>query len=81
MNENDAPKQPKKDLTPWEALGVVWEIGTAIAIPTILFALLGRWVDRRYGTSPFFIIAGLFLALVVITVFTVKKGKKIARKL
>lgn len=81
MTENDAPMPPKKDMTPWEALGIVWEIGAAIAIPTVLSALIGRWLDRRFGTTPLFLILMLLISLGICAVIVVKRGKEIAKKL
>lgn len=41
-----------------EALGFVWEVLVAIAVPIIIFALLGRWLDRTLDTHPWFTVAG-----------------------
>lgn len=72
---------PKPPLSPWQALGLVGDIGVQIALPTVGFALLGRWCDKRYGTSPFGVILGLAVALVVVGVLIVKQGKDIAKRL
>lgn len=73
---------PKKGTpTPWEALELVWDILLGIAIPTTLFALAGRWLDKRYSTSPWFTIIGLALALLVAGVIVTRKGKDISKRL
>ena len=71
---------PKKDLTPFAALGLVWDIGIEIAVPTVMFGLAGRWLDRRYATSPLFLILGLFLSLAIVTILIVRKGRDIAKR-
>ena len=77
-----APQDSKKpSLTPWEALGLVWDLGLQIALPTVAFTLGGRWLDRRYDTSPLFILLGLGLALAVVAVLVVRQGKDIAKRL
>lgn len=45
-----------------EALGTV---GLALAIPSMIGvpALIGWWLDKRYATSPLWIIVGLVLGL------------------
>jgi len=71
------PRQP----TPWEALGIVWDLAITIAIPIVLFALGGRWLDGRTGRAPLFTVIGLVLALVIVARIVQKKGKDIADRL
>ena len=47
----------------WRALSFVWEVVLSIVIPTTLLALLGRWLDQRWHTSPWMTLLGLVLAL------------------
>ncbi len=68
-------------VSPWQALELVWDLLFAIAIPTILFALGGRWLDKRFHTSPIFLILGLVLALVVAGIIVMRKGKEISKRL
>jgi ATP synthase protein I len=35
-------------------LGQIGVLGWAIIVPTLLFLLLGRWLDRGFGTGIFF---------------------------
>lgn len=72
---------PKKDATPVEAIGLVWEIIAMITIPTLVFALGGRWLDQRFGATPLFLAFGLLLTLIVLTIIITKKGKDIVKKL
>ena len=51
--------------------GISWRtatttVGLALAIPSMLFvpALIGWWLDRKYGTSPLWLIVGLIVGLV-----------------
>lgn len=77
----DQNTPPKKDFSALQAVGIVWEILAMIAIPTVLFALGGRWLDARYGTSPWFLAIGLLLSLAVCAFIVVKKGRAIAKKM
>lgn len=54
----------------WGALGLAWELGYLIAIPIVIFGFLGRFLDRRFETSPWFLLAGIGIALIV-TAFAV----------
>lgn len=46
-----------------------------IAVPAVLAALLGKWLDGRYGTEPRYLILLLILALTLTTYAVVKKAK------
>ena len=50
--------------------GISWRtatatVGLALAIPSMLFvpALVGYWIDSKYGTSPLWLIVGLVIGL------------------
>ncbi len=47
----------------WRATGFVWDILVRIALPTTVFALFGRWLDRRWNTSPWFVLIGFICAM------------------
>lgn len=51
--------------------GISWRtatatVGLALAIPSMLFvpALVGWWLDRKYATSPLWLIVGLIIGLI-----------------
>ncbi|HEU0050431.1 MAG TPA: AtpZ/AtpI family protein [Patescibacteria group bacterium] len=75
-----APQKPSPDkkVSTLEAIGFVWDVLIAIAIPTVLFALGGRWMDQHWHTSPLFAVIGLFLALAVTLVLMMRKAKKLS---
>lgn len=58
-----APKNNKEAMSTMQMLSLVGEIGYLIAIPAVLFAFGGAYLDRMLDTSPLFLIAGLALAL------------------
>ncbi len=74
MNE----KQPQKSST-WFALGLVWQLGYTIAIPLVVFGLLGRFLDRKFGTSPLLLLAGILLSLIISTIGVYRKTMKIMK--
>ncbi len=65
----------------WRALTLASELGYMIALPLVVFALVGRVIDQRLGTSPFALIAGLILALVATTFWIVKKINELKNNL
>jgi F0F1-type ATP synthase assembly protein I len=71
--------QEKKAL--WQGLSLAWQLGYTIAIPLIIFALLGRFLDKRYETSPLFLLGAIFLSLIVSGVGIYKKVFEIIKDL
>lgn len=56
-------------------LRAVGEFGAIIAVPVVVFALGGKWLDGRLGTKPAFVIVGFALAAVVSGVSTIRKSR------
>ncbi|MBI4433660.1 AtpZ/AtpI family protein [Candidatus Uhrbacteria bacterium] len=67
------------DRTPnvWSLLGFAWELGYTIAVPIVALALLGRLLDRVWGTTPWMLLTGILIAIVVSGVGVVRKLRNI----
>jgi LPXTG-motif cell wall-anchored protein len=78
------PKNPRKDDSMfkglWLAVQLVWDMGWIIAIPAVVFAFLGAYLDKRFGTTPTFILIGLALALLLSFLGVKRKLKEILKK-
>lgn len=61
----------------WSALSLAWELGYTIAVPIVILALLGRFLDKKLGTSPFLLLAGIFLSLIITSIGVAKKTMRI----
>ena len=61
----------------WSAWQLAWELGYTIAIPIVALALVGRWGDRMLGTSPWFLLGGVLLSVVISTALVYRKIKRI----
>ena len=64
----DAPpeKDPQKQeqvFSVSDIIGWAWSLGYRIALPLVLFAVGGRLLDKKLGTSVVFLLIGIFLAL------------------
>ena len=77
----EGPASKKSILSSWEAVGFVWEVFAAIAVPTVLCALGGRWLDRRFETTPVFMGLGLVVAVLVSGVLVYVMAKKFSVKM
>ena len=67
----------KQNLSVWAVLGIAGELGYMIAIPLIACALGGRFLDKRLGTSPAFLLIGIFSAMAASGIAVYRKIKKI----
>ncbi|MEN9508020.1 MAG: hypothetical protein RLZZ621_583 [Gemmatimonadota bacterium] len=60
MAENPTPPprdtKPDGEVSPWALVGLGAQFFAAIFI----FVTAGNWLDRRFGTSPWFLLGGLF---------------------
>ena len=47
----------------WHGLGQIGAFGWMVSVPAVLGALLGKWLDQRYGTEIFWTLSLLVLGL------------------
>ena len=69
-----------KKKTLWMTLSVVGNMGLAIAVPIVIFSLLGRFLDNKYQTSPWFLLTGMIVALVVTSIILGSKIMKLLKE-
>lgn len=62
------------------ALRIMGEFTYMIAVPVVVFVLLGKWLDGRYGTSPKFLIGGFVLAALISGVAVWRRAKELGRE-
>lgn len=61
------------------AMRIFADFSGTIAIPAVGAALLGKWLDARYGTQPRYLIVLLALAFAFTAVIVVRKAKSYRR--
>lgn len=76
-NQTDKPSTISKI----EALGFVWDVCLAVAIPAMGFAYLGRWLDRTYQLSPWCTLLGLVLALALSGAIVSRQAMRFAKRM
>lgn len=62
------------------AMRIFADFSGTIALPAVLGALLGKWLDARYGTSPWLLITSLVAALCLTALMITKKVKKYSKE-
>ncbi len=74
-------KTPSRYHSLWMALNLAWELGYVIALPLVILALLGRWLDRRWGSSPLMILVGVVTAFIITSIWLSTKIKEVTNEL
>ncbi|HDH99331.1 MAG TPA: AtpZ/AtpI family protein [bacterium] len=57
------PSKQKNKASFFYALSLGTELGFLIAIPLIIFLLLGLFLDKKFETFPIFLICGILIGL------------------
>lgn len=60
-------KQPPQKNTS-SLVSLAWDLGFIFALPLVIFAIIGRILDNRMGTSPLFLLVGIIGAAVASSV-------------
>lgn len=66
------------------SFSLIGQIGFATALPLVVFGLLGRYLDKKYHTSPWLFLVGLIVASVQVYFYLrsiVKKATETANDL
>lgn len=63
------------------ALKLSLEFGYTIAIPIVIFALAGRMLDKKFDTSPWLLIVGILISIIVSSIGLVMKFNSVMRKI
>ena len=58
------------------ALKIVGDFGASIAIPVVIFVIIGQWIDRRFDFSPWATVFAFLLSAVVSGKMIYQKAKK-----
>ncbi|HRY82801.1 MAG TPA: AtpZ/AtpI family protein [Candidatus Moranbacteria bacterium] len=61
----------------WSALSLAWSLGYSIAVPLVVLALIGRFLDKKMGTSPWMLLLGIIISIAVSSYMVYKKSVEI----
>lgn len=63
----------------WSALGFAWQLGYSITVPIVIFAFIGRFLDKKMGTSPWLLLGGILMSIIVSSYVVYKKTVEVMR--
>ena len=64
----------------FSAVGLAWNLGYTIAVPLVVFALAGRFLDRKLGTTPWLLLIGILFSIALSSWLVYKKTLDIIGK-
>jgi len=73
MDQKDEKDEKNNKEGVWSALSLAWQLGYTIAIPIVVLALGGRFLDKHFNASPWFLLAGIFVSLFLSTILVYNK--------
>ena len=79
VEKSEKPVNQKGAGPEWSALSLALNLGYTIAIPIVVLALAGRFLDKRFDTSPLFLLLGVLLSIIISTLGVYGKVKKIIK--
>jgi F0F1-type ATP synthase assembly protein I len=63
-----------------QTISLSLQLGFTIALPLIIFAIGGRILDKKFGSTPLFLLVGIILALIISTILIYQKIKIILKE-
>lgn len=81
MEKKEEKKSPRQKETgdSFSPLSLALELGYVIAIPIVVFGLLGRFLDKKFDSSPVLLLAGILVSIIVSSIGIYSKVRKIIK--
>ena len=74
---SEEPKTNRDIIKKWSLISFATEFGFIIALPLVVFALAGKWLDAKLNTAPWLTIAGIVLAIISTTIWLSRRIKNL----
>lgn len=71
---NSKPENKAKEFRAWSLAG---QLGYTIAIPIVVFALLGRLADKAWGAAPWLMLLGIIISITMSSWLIYRKVREI----
>lgn len=72
-------KESMENNKSWSAIKFAWELGYSIIVPLVVFALAGRFLDKKLETTPWFLLSGILISIIVTSFVVYKKTAEILK--
>ncbi len=74
-------KSDKEKSVFWQAVGLAWQFGYTITIPLIALVLAGRFLDKKFDSSPLLLLTGIVFSIIISSTVLLIKVKKIMEEI
>ncbi|MDA2935795.1 AtpZ/AtpI family protein [Patescibacteria group bacterium AH-259-L05] len=74
-------KENKEKSVVWQSISIAMQLGYAIALPLVIFAIAGRILDKQYDSSPIFLLTGVVLSLIISSILVFIKIQRIVKEM
>lgn len=64
-----------------QAVGLVFKFGCIITLPLIALALAGRFLDKKFDSSPILLLTAIVLSLIISSVALLVKVKRVMEEI
>jgi len=79
MTEDKAKKTSDREYWMF-AMKIVGNFGATIAVPVVLFVMIGQYFDEKYNHGPWFTILGFVVAALLTGLMIYRKAKKYSKE-
>ncbi len=69
-----SPKSNSNNLL--QGIGLVWELGWIIAVPVVILGFGGAWLDKKWGTAPWLVLAGFAISFILSLAAAIQRVKE-----
>ena len=61
-------------------LRIAGDFGASIAVPVVIFVLIGQWLDGRYGNTYLFTAFGFLVSAIISGIIITRKAKQYGKE-
>jgi len=73
-------EEKNKNESSWSAVSLAWQLGYSVAVPLVVLAFLGRFLDKKLETSPWLLLTGILFSIFMSSYLVYKKTLDIINK-